>query len=270
MNYCKKYKHFIIGFQNIHFDELLMIKCNVNDKTFIKEKLTHVDEVKNVDLEYDFGNCLLFIDVENKQCSKSIKYPYLISELDGNYITSTKVHDNIYTFHSFTEMYQTAIFIFNGNNFNNNDFHLNDNAVMSAYCENDGKYQYHNNFLSLHDKEIVDSCYFDNENILINIDGDEDNKICLFNIYNYTIKELFITERFKDIKIYNNYLFGLTWYNNLNIHNLENGNLIKLIENNEIKICRFWDFYNNDLIIMFDDHNENKNIQSHKIENLLK
>jgi len=273
MNYCRKYKDFIIGFQKsftYDFDELLMIKYHVNDKTSVKEKLSQVNKVENIDIEYDLGNCLLLIDIENKQYSKSIEYPYSIREIDGNYITTTRINNKLYIFHSLTYDYQTGVFIFDGNKFNDKDFYLNHYNIISSYCENNIKYEYHNNFSLLHDKEIVSSCYFDNKHILINIDDDEDNKICLFNSNSYNIKVLFKTKRFRDIKIYKNYLFGLTWSNKFNIHNIENGELIKSIKNDNIKICRFFDFYDDNLVIMFDNHHNNHCVEFLKIENLLK
>lgn len=111
---------------------------------------------------------MILIDIENMEYTITSKFPYLISEIDGNFIESCKINNKIYIFHSQTFEYQTGMFIFDieTNKFNADDFlsrkKVNDSTSSDSsdssfsFSDYDG-FTYTNKFYNLHNKDIT-SC----------------------------------------------------------------------------------------------------------------
>jgi len=97
------------------------------------------DKLKTVSNFYEHFTFLYLIDMENKQYTKSSKFPYFITEIDGNAITLCKKDDEIYIFHSHTENYDTGVFIFNikTNTFDIHHFQDKEMFIVDCYSFND-------------------------------------------------------------------------------------------------------------------------------------
>lgn len=247
-----KYKDDIIALKNYGYkiNKIYIKTFNINTKQFTSnEKLTYVEYENLKDITYLYNDLEygIVVDIANKQWSNTTKYPYFISEIDGNAITICKLHDKFYIFHSHTENYETGVFIFDikNNTFNNSDFRLNElyhsDDSDDSNSESEMVPVYTNTFKNLHDKTVYYSCVNDNQ-IILNIEDD---------IYKYDgeLTDLNLKSDFA-IKVSNNMLYGL-YKNKVNIYNIHSKNLIKTIEicdDNEQIL--YWEIYNDQLIII--------------------
>ena len=102
--YYFKHQDYIVAINNpYHLDKMTINTFNVVHKTFTSTTpltLVNYNELEHVDYLYDYTTKCIAIDVTNKRLAKTTKMPYMISEIDGNYITIGKKGDLFYIFHS--------------------------------------------------------------------------------------------------------------------------------------------------------------------------
>lgn len=183
---------------------IMMAKYDCEKRTFIDySEMEQIDKSKN--LEHISGHiCTLVSELYIFDCINNTymkrSYPYPISEIDGNHITSCMINDHIYIFHSFTSDYDTGVFMYSikSDTFNNSDFYrksiassndnetvtYDDNETMSS-DDDETNEKYTNRFTNLHGLNII-SCY-----------GEED---VLYILYNYEIQYTGIHVGSYDIK----------------------------------------------------------------------
>ena len=220
-------------------EEVFMNTYHIKNKQFTPtHKLTYVDyrDLKQVDYLYDDFDCAIVIDVQNQQWAKTSNFPYWISEIDGNYITSCKKDNHYYLFHSHTERYETGVFIFDikTNTYNHDDFTVDTDMIT-------------NRFINLHEKDII-SCDA-SDKIIINNDGYiyEYNPITDECIESLILSNFPVLYNNSEIKV-SDFLFEKQ---NSQIHIYDFKALIK-----SIKICEedefviFWDITDYQLIIL--------------------
>ena len=201
-------------------------------------KLTKVDHIFNAN-EYGVA-----IDVQNKMFSNTIKYPYLISEIDGNHVTLCKHNNIFYIFHSEIEIYEIGVFIFDSinNTINNHDFIEIDSSKIT------------NKFKNIHNKTII-SCGIHNDNIILKVDENDDTEL----VYRYDIKTDCVITLFEIQNLYADYneiniLNNIVYILNKNNIYTRDANQNKII--NKFEICDekesviFWDIYNDKLVII--------------------
>ena len=244
--------------------EMAINKFDCDSKSFTPtEKINQInyENFKQVTYFSEYFTCGFVIDAENKQFSKTSKFPYLISEIDGNYITSCTLNNKIYIFHSRTWDYETGVFIFDieTNKFNDSDFEHNSEYIQDdgnddddTWSESDIVSKYTNKFKNLHKKEIT-SCYVYNNDIILNVRDNDVNKICKYDPMTDNLTEMLITTDLHDIKINNNILFGKHWgeRNVLYIYNItEKQFIIKYEICNQDEIVIFWELSGGKLFVM--------------------
>jgi hypothetical protein len=181
----------------------------------------------------------------------------MISEIDGNCITSCKNGDYIYIFHSHTECYETGIFIFDmrTNMFNNDDFYLSSKQFDVETDSGNDDIHVNNNFQSnkfsmFHEKDIED-CYVHNGKIFLIIYNNIDDAKTINDIYLYDLHELSLItqmENIREIRVKDGVIYG------------REDNIIKYIDSDgmiqTLEICprnhlpSFWDVYNDKLIVI--------------------
>ena len=223
-----KYHRWLVSVSNIWHEQIGIKMFHIDTKEFIPfEYLTQVPyhELKHIDFFLDKHNKGFVMDVVNKQYAYTTNFPFNIYEIDGNMITSCidKNNNKIYIFYSYTDEYQTGIFIFD---IQSNSYDIVDDAFF-------------------YDKDIS-SCVVYGDTILINMND---------TIYNYnTMEKLFdlvdITYHNQDIVIFGNKLL-VTDKKYVNVYDLETHVKEKSIKVKEkcFTYIRYLDVYDNDLVI---------------------
>ena len=214
--------------------DIFMNAYHIKTKQFTPTiKLTYVNynDLKQVDYLYDHVDYAIVIDVDEEQWSKTSRFPYYISEIDGNYICCCKKENQYFIFHSHTEQYETGVFIFDikTNTYNDKDFDITKDYIT-------------NRFTHLHEKDII-SC--DPNQLLINNDG----SIETYDPNTNMSMTLLTSTSNADIKLYNDLLYEQDG-NNIHIYDIEK-NLIK-----SIKVCeanQFILYWDSDLV-MYENH----------------
>lgn len=256
-----QYQNLIVGISRYYYYSGHRIIVNTFDietskftefEEFIQVKY---EELKNISYMFDMDRIIL-IDMINKQYSCSCNFPFMISEIDGNYITSCRDNDYYYIFHSKTMDYETGVFIFDikNNSFNEGDFIINekyrgqeDNGVGAA--EEIYQSQYTNIFTALHHKDISTCCIY-NRDIIINIE----DKLCKYDIESNQLS-LIIEKDINDMKIFGDLVF-IKGQRNLDVYDIKINILTKniiVIENGEY--YEHWDYYNDLFIVMIKQQN---------------
>jgi len=143
---------------------------------------------------------MILIDVENMKYTVTSKFPYLISEIDGNWIESCMMDNKIYIFHSQTFEYQTGVFIFDiqNNKFNEDDFvtrekisdsdDSDDSDSSFSFSDYDG-FMHTNKFTNLHNKDITSCFVYDNQ-LFIQWSNYPNNKLSMYNTDNDAIMDI--------------------------------------------------------------------------------
>ena len=266
---------------NNGFKNITMNTFNCETNTFTpNEELTFVnyENLKEITHFFDYITYIYVFDTKNKQYAKTSEFPYLISEIDGNYITSCRLGNKIYIFHSITWDYETGVFIFDieTNTFNNADFtHLNksdsdhENDFECDYCDGCEKCEkeiipnYTNKFIHLHKMEIVDCTTYENDIIINFTDDNETTKICKYNPETDELIELLPVLKTTDqshrefphkIELNDGKLFGQNWYhkdNLLHFYDVDKKELIKKYAVcNENELIEFWSQQDKELIVI--------------------
>ena len=229
-----KYKHFIVAISSIHHETIYISMYDVNEKsderlfTIHKPlKLVNYENIRNIDVFYDDYNKGLVVDVANCEYAYTTNFPHVIYELDGNCIEYCIDVNKIYIFYSYTEEYQTGLFV----------FYLHENR----YDVIDDAFWY--------DKTIT-SCNIYNNNLLVNSED---------KIYNYHNKEEiidFTKDKFKyrgnDTLIYKDNIL-VRDHKYIYVYNLETHDRQKSTKVHSYFIY-FWDTYDDKLIYIVVTH----------------
>lgn len=233
---------------------------DIESKSFTKnEDLTRVGRknLKNIDfIDGRFGFAVI-IDMTNKSYAISCSFPYLISEIDGNCITSCRTKEKCYIFHSHTMNYGTGVFIYdiendtiNRNDFMVNEKYRNDEDGAAGAASEVYESEYTNVFTALHCKDI-DNCAIYEDNIIIDIN----DKLCVYDFANNILTEVFQTEYKGEMKVCNNYLLVKNRHGKVYIYDITSQNLIKSIDACDTtgqywEYCHHWDVCGGKLILV--------------------
>ena len=247
---------------------LVMNSFNYQTKLFTPdEELTEVDYdlIGDITLFFDYLTYMFVINTVTKQYAKTTEFPYLISEIDGNYIVSCRLNTKIYIFHSRTEGYETGIFIIDTgvDKFNEADFWIvpqnslpdcDDNCPGCDNCDWNNMVPRHGNrFKSLSGKDVAD-CFIVNDEIVIAINDHPG----MFELYKYNsdadiMVELYTIPYCNTIKVSGNVLVchSYTKREMLCFHDIHTGQLIReypACESDEV--IRFLEVHGDELIIL--------------------
>lgn len=217
--------HYFLHQDNIVYisPDLKMKIYNIKTKKFTSESLTQVNyQDLKVDYLYHDHDHAVVIDVINKQWARTTNFPYFISEIDGNYITTCK-KDHYYIFHSHTEQYETGVFIFDIQN---------------------------NSYEHVELKQLTDiiSCAVYNHKIFLNVDGD-------ISEYNPITHEchLILKTPFHNSDIKTNAYLLIEDKNNIHIYDFKT--LVKSIKIDR-DFIRFWDIYDDQILVLCENHRD--------------
>lgn len=224
------------GFRHFKHKRLIIAISNFYIKTFdidtkqftcaneLKQVAYH--DLKHINAFYDEYQKGIVIDVENKQYAYTSEFPHSIYEIDGNMITHCIDDDKIYVFYSYTNDYQTGLFVFDIKN--NTYENVNDDFW--------------------YDKDIA-SCGIFGDKLLIKVDN---------YIYNYHDKEEILDlskdifkYNYNDIIIYGDKLL-VGDYKCADIYDLNTKCRCKRVElEGNYNYVRFWDIYNDTLVLIY-------------------
>lgn len=224
-----KHEEYIVYVSNLYSGDLSIKTFNINTKTFtIDEKLIKVDynNLQNVDVFFDVINKGLVIDVKNKQWAHTSKFPFSITEIDGNCIDTCKFNDNVYIFYSYTDDYQTGSFVFD--------------IKTNTYITKD--------LPTLHDKTIA-SCEIHNNNVVISVK----NRLYTYNdgdmIELIDISSECIKYRNDDIKFYERILLTKK-VDHIYMYDLGNNQFYKSVKICDEGFIYYFDVYGDKLVIL--------------------
>lgn len=248
-----QYQNLIVTFSRHQF---YVFTFNIDTKQFTpleQYREVRYEELQNKTYMYQYGDCVIIVDFPNKSYAQSCRFPYSISEIDGNYITTCRDEQYFYIFHSHTIDYETGVFIFDieNNTINQKDFYLDerfeqdrdDVPAMDFYPS-----EYTNIFTALHQKDISACCFYQGD-IFINIED---------NLYFYDIKsnELSLVLNdfyFNDVKVEKDKILMKSYPCQMHLFNGEI--LRKDIIVYEEKYCYYYDFYQGGIITVTGDIN---------------
>ncbi len=235
---------FVSNHYVVRGQELVGVIVRYNDTVDILtskyfERATYVDKLQKVDYFCDLLNVGYMVDIDNKQYSKTCEFPHMISIIDGNFITSCILGNKIYIFYSYTEDYESGVFIYDidKNIFNTSDIY-NENGT--------------NRFKNLHNKNIT-GCCVDKDKIILNIRDIElnNNTISVYDPITDTFTENKRTMDFHDIKIHNGVIYGFNWNTRNLIYRIDSSIIIGCEQD---EIILFWTFNDNQLIIIYEKY----------------
>lgn len=259
------------NFINTKFNGFVMNTFNCDTKEFTPiEKLQRVayDDLKQV-TSYEIDLTYMFlIDTENKQYTKTNKFPFMIHEIDGNCIETCRNGNAIYIFHSRTENYETGVFVFDiaTNQFNHRDYFdvHRDNAIDISSDDDssedmddlyDRTIKHSNRFKSLHGKTITSCCMYDN-NIYILWHDRYDDSIKLSNYdpandrINFLMTPMQTKTWYKSLIVANNQIFIKPWADpTVSVYDLTSYQLLTTFDiYSEGDTCVEWSIRDNALI----------------------
>ncbi len=195
---------------------------------------------------YDYITYGYLYDIQNQEYTKTSKFSFLISEIDGNAITHVIKDDKIYVFHSHTEYYETGVFIYDikTNTWNAQDFMPNPLYVENNNDDDDTEEEpcNTNRFKTLHQKDIL-SCHVYNHQLLLNVHDGETCGIYQYDIETDTLVKLFETVPLFETQITNDILYGYHYSERHGLHTYDlinyQHNIISFCDKNEL--VRYWD-----------------------------
>ncbi len=264
----KKYTNDYKNIDNIYISTFNCETLDFSPKCEIK--FTEYDDFKTVSCYLIECTNMILIDIENMKYTITNKFPYLISEIDGNFIESCTMNNNIYVFHSQTFEYQTGVFIFDikTNKFNTDDFvtreriseldssDSSDSSNSSfSFSDYDG-FMHTNKFTNLHNKDIT-SCFVCNNQLIIKWCNYPNNKLSIYEPDNDIITDITTSSETLFINC-GNVVIGRNFYadsiqNMVKLYKYENNSLnyikdYKICDEKNIPTSCF--SYNNKLIYM--------------------
>lgn len=188
---------FVYNYDNNHTDsKCLMAKydCQLN----IFSDYLEINKIENpINLTYFSGFlCTGVSELYLFDCIYNLyvvcRFPYEISEIDGNYITSCLMDVCIYIFHSSTERYNTGVFVYS---IKNNTF----NCLDFKNKKEKSQFPIHTNrFNSLHGLDII-SCYTAKGELYI-LYTNHDVDVNIYNIGIYDVENDKLKDVICDIK----------------------------------------------------------------------
>lgn len=223
-----KHKDLIVAISNLYTEPIYIKTFNTNTKEFtncVEIKQVDYTDLQHIDAFYDCHEKGLVVDVENGQYAYTSDFPHRIYEIDGNTITSCITGDKIYVFYSYTEEYQTGLFVFDIKN--------------NTYGEVNDDFWY--------DKDIA-SCGLYGDKLLINVND---------HIYNYNDKEHILDLTKDNYKHYNNDIIIsknkllVGDYQCIHVYDLQIQKQYHIIQlDDNYNHLRFWDMYDDKLVLI--------------------
>lgn len=247
-----QYDNLIVAFERHQF---CASTFNLDTKQFTpfeQYRQVQYEELAHKNHMYEYFDHVIIVDVPNKSYAKSCRFPYSVTEINGNYVVSCWDERYFYIFHSKTPDYETGVFIFDieNNIINQADFSQNEKFEDDQAAGAAGEiYQseYSNIFTALHDHDISNCCFYKG-NILITIED---------SVYQYNIKTNELTlilndDRSGDARVKNDRILIKSYHNRLHLYD---GVLKEDIITHEEKYCYYHDFYQDNIITITGDVN---------------